>query len=299
MIIELQEGVSGYSGSSINEIIAPKDNVYLNLPDYAKLWSGGTKGGTELILKFENPFNSLPADSQIISAKLKLFQISNSKAKGHVIQAYPIKQNFNKSQVTWNHYNKPAGYPWQGPGAFGEQDLGGLLAEITLDEKANVWREWDITRAVQDWKNGAMANNGIILRGRDYVSGTYSDYAWIGYEDVTKRPILEVVYTTLPLPNAPIVTSSAHLEKDQWVTVLTWSNPQDTEITGYSYILDQVATTLPDDTSEGLVTEASYTDKEDGTWYFHVKAQNSAGWGETAHFMLLGQPGKPTWVSGE
>lgn len=53
---------------------------------------------------------------------------------------------------------------------------------------------------------------------------------------------------------------------------------------GYSYVLDQAPTTVPDQTVDGTVSSASYTSISDGEWYFHLRAKDSTGsWSPPAH----------------
>jgi len=58
-------------------------------------------------------------------------------------------------------------------------------------------------------------------------------------------------------------------------------------VTGYSYVLDQAAATLPDTTVDGTGASVSYTGVADGEWYFHVRAKDSTGaWGTASHLRI-------------
>jgi hypothetical protein len=66
--------------------------------------------------------------------------------------------------------------------------------------------------------------------------------------------------------------------------VFEWVASDPSGVSGYSYELDRDPGTVPDPVSEGSQTSAAFAGKADGTWYFHVRAQDGAGnWGETAH----------------
>jgi len=100
---------------------------------------------------------------------------------------------------------------------------------------------------------------------------------------------------TVP-PDAPTVTSSTH--PDQNLSYNS-SDPSfewnlDSGVTGFSYSIDQVADTVPDNTSEGTDTTTAYSGLADGTWYFHIKAKNENGWGQIAHFAIHIDTGNPT-----
>jgi hypothetical protein len=90
-------------------------------------------------------------------------------------------------------------------------------------------------------------------------------------------------------PAAPSVSSSTHpVATSDYPSndpVLSWTVPSDLSgIAGYSYVLDQATSTVPDTTSEGVTTSKAYQDRPDGTYYFHVRAVDVAGnWGATTH----------------
>jgi uncharacterized protein YpmB len=96
-----------------------------------------------------------------------------------------------------------------------------------------------------------------------------------------------------PMPPAPDVVSSTHPNQTLWYAgnspAFSWSvaSPPPSGIAGYSYILDQTPTTMPDNSSEGTGTSTSYSGKADGIWYFHIKAVSGTGrWGDTAHYTV-------------
>ncbi|MFH1749604.1 MAG: hypothetical protein ABH837_01775, partial [bacterium] len=68
--------------------------------------------------------------------------------------------------------------------------------------------------------------------------------------------------------------SSTHPDQNKWYADNTikfiWNKPN--HPTGYSYIFNQNSSTVPDNISEGLAQEKTYSDVVDGIWYFHLKA---------------------------
>ncbi|HEV2889616.1 MAG TPA: DNRLRE domain-containing protein [Frankiaceae bacterium] len=102
-------------------------------------------------------------------------------------------------------------------------------------------------------------------------------------------------------PAAPALSSSTHQTSGSWQDAsslaFAWSATSESGIAGYSYVLDQVSSTVPDTVSEGTGTSISYT-QPDGMWYFHVRAQNKAGgWGATATFQAGTDTAAPGAVS--
>lgn len=106
-------------------------------------------------------------------------------------------------------------------------------------------------------------------------------------------------------PTAPAVSSSTHPDQATWYQsaspAVSFPTTDTSGISGYSYVLDQVATTVPDSTSEGATTTKSYTGLADGVHWFHVRALNGAGtWGDVSHFALrvdASPPAAPTVTS--
>jgi len=111
------------------------------------------------------------------------------------------------------------------------------------------------------------------------------------YYGAGRLNIYKAVYDTLP-PKAPIVTSPTHPKEDvsyanknpQFNWAVSWDV---SGIEGYSYVLDQVGTTVPDETIDTTETTVSFTNVPIGVWYFHIRAKDKAGnWGETAHYKI-------------
>lgn len=91
-----------------------------------------------------------------------------------------------------------------------------------------------------------------------------------------------------PAPNVVTVSSESHPDQGLWYQVknasFNWNLEE--KVDAFSYEFNQIADTVPDDTPEGTQTSASFENLEDGVYYFHIKARNNVGWGETAHFKI-------------
>jgi PKD repeat protein len=104
-------------------------------------------------------------------------------------------------------------------------------------------------------------------------------------------------------PPAPAISSSTHPNENNWYAnndpSFTWTTPSDPSgIAGYSYTLDHSSSTTPDTSVDTIGNSKSYSNKADGTWYFHVQAKDSAGnWGSADHYRVkidTGNPSVPT-----
>lgn len=90
------------------------------------------------------------------------------------------------------------------------------------------------------------------------------------------------------LPDAPAVSSGTHADENTWYRdanpSFTWTTPDGA--TGFSFALDDQAGTIPDTIADTTSGGHAFSAIGDGIWYFHVRAENADGWGETAHFRI-------------
>ena len=89
-------------------------------------------------------------------------------------------------------------------------------------------------------------------------------------------------------PGGVTVTSITHPFQNQWYNnndvTLAWEKALDTS--DFSYLLDNKPFTVPPDTSEGSGMATSYTNLEDGVYYFHIKARRLGVWGLSTNFKI-------------
>ncbi len=93
---------------------------------------------------------------------------------------------------------------------------------------------------------------------------------------------------SLPVPEGPIVTSSTHPDQNNWYknnnVAFSWSKGGET--TDFSYVLDTDSQGVPDNESEGSKSSTSYSNLEDGIWYFHIKSKTENDWGGISHYLV-------------
>ena len=97
------------------------------------------------------------------------------------------------------------------------------------------------------------------------------------------------VYTlTIPPPEGPEVFSPTHPDQNKWYknNNPTFSWVKEEGVNDFSYNLDHDPQGVPDNNPEGDVASVSYSDLEDGIWYFHVKAKKNQIWGGTSHYLV-------------
>jgi len=97
------------------------------------------------------------------------------------------------------------------------------------------------------------------------------------------------VYNLLiPPPEGPKVFSSTHPDQNKWYKNPnpTFSWEKEEGVTDFSYSLDFDSQGIPDNLPEGDFTSISFTDLDDGIWYFHIKAKKAGVWGGTSHYLV-------------
>lgn len=124
--------------------------------------------------------------------------------------------------------------------------------------------------------SGAVTVSGVILKnGTTTVSNSGNSASF----SIQKAP---------ELPSAITVTSATHPDQNTSyeATAVTLSWNKGSNVTGFSYLLDQAAATTPPSKATDANTTVTYSDKAVGTYYFHIRAQSADGWGTTTHFKI-------------
>ena len=89
-------------------------------------------------------------------------------------------------------------------------------------------------------------------------------------------------------PAAPIISSPTHPDENKWYSnndlEFNWKLPQD--VTKVSYAIDQNPKTNPKEIFENT-SSVSFSDLEDGIWYFHINFKNQYGWGVLTHRKVI------------
>ncbi len=94
------------------------------------------------------------------------------------------------------------------------------------------------------------------------------------------------IYNILILPpDGPKVFAITHCDLNKWCKnnnpTFYWEKEEG--VADFSYSFDQDPAGIPDNISEGDYTSVSFSDVEDGIWYFHIKAKKDGGWGGASH----------------
>lgn len=114
-------------------------------------------------------------------------------------------------------------------------------------------------------------------------------YTLVAKEVETLPPKEEYVpKATLGPPEAPIVSFANCPDENRWCSnnspVFEWKLPPD--VTQISFGIDQNPTTNPKEIFDAK-NSVSFSNLEDGIWYFHINFKNDYGWGKLTHRKLM------------
>ena len=129
-----------------------------------------------------------------------------------------------------------------------------------------------------------LANDGqgtSILTG---MGGANFDLTAVSEVETPEEDTEPVVQPAVPRP--PVLYSPTHPDPGKWYNLadaeFNWVLASD--ITGVSIFGDRSPDTSPSAVSDGMLTEYKFENVEEGVWYFHIRARNRLGWGQTGHF---------------
>ncbi len=98
--------------------------------------------------------------------------------------------------------------------------------------------------------------------------------------------IMDYSLDSIPPEFLEITSYCTHTLNEDLVTVC-WQARDDNGIADYSFVLDQSPETMPDTVGEGLINSTTYSNLEEGIWYFHICAKDRAGnWSAPLHYRI-------------
>jgi hypothetical protein len=158
--------------------------------------------------------------------------------------------------------------------ALASSDASGIAGYgVVFDETAGTIPPQTVTTSTGIYTKNAITDGTHYLhvRAKD-LSGNWSGAS------------LFTVLVDSTAPSAPAVSSSTHPNQSVWSTNnnpgFSFSAGDTSGITGWSYLVDRAAGTVPDttvDLSSGGSGTASFTNLADGLNYFHIRAVNGSG----------------------
>jgi len=108
--------------------------------------------------------------------------------------------------------------------------------------------------------------------------------------DVLSQKKGATITLVLSPPGGPIVSSPTHPDQTQWYSnnnpIFSWN--KDSDVDGFSYILDKEPVTFLDDVVDSVSPRIKMQNVEDGVSFFHIRAHSNDGaWGGVSHYQIL------------
>jgi len=194
--ITLQQGASGYSGCSDTYIYQYAPDAWYRWQDVLKV---GYKQQNAALIRFD--LASIPTGATITEAALQIYATGWS-GSDITLGAYSILRNSDPNQATWNQAQ--TGSHWTQPGCNNTISDRQPAPESSLTTSSiATWYDFDLTALVQDWVDGTLANNGVLLRA------TYSTYSFrfaSAQSAADRRPKLVITFIS---EDGPTSTTTA------------------------------------------------------------------------------------------
>lgn len=263
-----------------SEVSAQKASLYLS-PSTGTY----TVGNTFLVqLKVNSGGVAINAADSALVFDPNDLEVRSLSKEGSIFTLWVQEPIFSNSLGTINFAGgKPS------PGFTG---AAGIIINITF--KAKTAGTTNVTFA----SGSVLADDG---KGTNILANMGSgSYRLVGRE-ITPLPPAEEEYVPPVTPGQPpaasVISSPTYPEENKWYSnndpEFSWKLPSG--VTKVSYGIDQNPTTNPEFIAEGLITEVSFSNLDDGIWYFHINFRNQSGWGKITHRKVLidTQPPKP------
>ena len=185
--VTLQNGVSGYGGTTDSYIQQPNPTVNYNSTERMRVCGFGSGNYQRGIVRFD--LSSYAPNSTITSATLYVYAYDQASWRGSTgyYGMYPLTRGFTDSQVTWNIAS--TGVNWTTAGG----DFNGT-ADGTAPKQgsASVWYQFTVTSRVQSMINGPSGNYGWVLKCTDESLSNQDSFYQASTTNSTYRPKLVI-----------------------------------------------------------------------------------------------------------
>jgi hypothetical protein len=185
--VSLQQGAGGYTGCE-------DTYIYQYAPDTNYCQQGSLKVGykqrSATILRFD--LSSIPAHVSIVQAQLQL-HAAGWGGTDMTIDAHRILRPVRACEATWNYARGVVS--WGVPGCNDPTTDRSAQPESSVATSGiGKWYHFDVADLVQDWLDGTLPNNGVLLRGAlPYASGEFYLSSSEG-GSISLRPRLVITY---------------------------------------------------------------------------------------------------------
>jgi len=188
-----------YNGTVQDTFININENVNISATQLNTYTWPENMPANAVLLKFD--LFQLPADAQIQSATLTLYQTEAGGDTAYDVSAHKII-NYNPDLSQASGYTYDGANDWTANNdcynsvPLAQADIAAAGKVNRLDQNPG-YKNWAVTGMVQDWVNDPGTNFGLLLNSDSAAtSDSYRFFASSEANDSTQRPSLEVTYTT-------------------------------------------------------------------------------------------------------
>ncbi|MGQ9493171.1 MAG: DNRLRE domain-containing protein [Anaerolineae bacterium] len=216
--VTLQQVSDGYYGGEDTHIYiyTPDDNYCLD-----PVLRIGYKQQYAALLRFD--LAPIPAGATVTRAVLQLYA-AGWNGTDIAINAYAITRSVVFCQATWNQAR--LGNPWGRPGANDTTSDRRASAESTLTTSGiRKWYSFDLTRLVQEWVNGSLTNNGVLLQATYSTGSLYFSSAQDGNVPLHPKLVVTYRYSTGITPTPTAIAASPTPTSTKIPTLMPTATP--------------------------------------------------------------------------
>ncbi len=221
----------------------------------------------------ESAGEAVNAAQAIINFPADFLEVKSISKNGSVFTFWPVEPAFSNAE---GRINFSGGVP--APGVTG---IGKIL---TVNFK--VKKEGEITLSLSDEMLLKADGRGTNVLGNSGDSSYKANYKLI----VKDGNISTESNNSVPAGFSfkPEIYSLSHPDQNQWYKdpniKINWKISE--SVSGVSVKMDKNNFSDPDLASQGLFNFKVYDNTKDGIWYFHLKAENQAGWSKTFNYKV-------------
>jgi len=257
---------------------------------YSYVWSNTPTQPDTTVDTTSNSFTSPPLSSGDWYCCIRTRDKAGNWYPGYSYNTYPFKIDITPPNNPSSYTSSPVANVWSNDNTIDITWYGASDAHSGVYGYSYVWSntptqpDTTVDTTSNSFTSPPLSDGEwyCCIRTRDNVGNWFPTYSYNAYPfKIDKTP-----------PSAPVISSSTHPNQDAWYSnndpSFTWTTPSDLSgIAGYSYILDQISSTTPDEIVDTTGNSKSYIDVGDGEWYFHVRAKDNAGnWGPPGHYRI-------------
>lgn len=218
--VVLQQGHDGYAGAQDTTLDQWSPDTNSCHSEFIKV---GYHQQYASVVRFD--VTSIPADARIVQARLELYARAWDGTQVGV-SAYYITRTVELCQATWNKASSSVS--WGSAGCNNTATDRRAVAEDSFTTSGNYqWYRLDLTRLVQGWVDGSLANNGVLLRALAYAHLGPFQFASAENNEASQRPRLVVSYMRphIQVTNHPAIDHDPSVvQATDGTLVVIWSS---------------------------------------------------------------------------